>query len=318
MSREEMTRSRYFFRLAETFLLSVFHLTDLLFRFLPPRAMDAFFSLLGKLIFYARPGMRRRLIAKIAQAMPEITDERELNRIAKEACTSALRPIYDLFLFGNHGESFMRHLRVEGMENLELAAARGKGVLFLGAHLGAYSVRLPVMAKLGEPYTPVMYHPDDSPVAGYVKAMAIYGSSLGYDAVDNAVIFAGDNTISRIEERLSRGGKVCVNFDVDGEFIVDFFGRPAAMASGIAHFALNTEAAIVPFALLRGDEVFDHHMKIFEPLDYGLSGEPRKDLASIMEKVMDAGQNMIREDPGQWMSWFGIWHWWDKAAQRLN
>ncbi|MEW6554309.1 MAG: lysophospholipid acyltransferase family protein [Actinomycetota bacterium] len=315
MDGDTTVRSDFFFRAAEFFLLCVFRFTGLLFRYLPPRVIDAVFSALGAMLFHARPGMKRRLLAKLSAALPEITDQRELERIGREVCSSALRPIYDLFLFGTNEEDFMRALRVEGMDNLERAESRGKGVLLLGSHLGAFTLRLAVMMRLGKPYAPVMYNPDSSPVPRYVRTMAEYGSSLGYDPMHNPVIFAGEDTVKRIEEHLSRGGKVSLNFDVDGGFIVDFMGKPAAMASGAAHFALNTGAAIVPFSLQRGDGVFGHRMRIYEPLEYELSGDRASDLETIMAEVVKAGERPIRETPGQWMSWFGLWQWWDKAAE---
>ena len=90
------------------------------------------------------------------------------------------------------------------------------------------------------------------------------------------------------------------------------------MASGAAYFALNTGAAIVPFSLQRGGGVFGHRMKLYEPLDYELNGDRRSDLRSIMTEVTTAGEKIIREAPGQWMSWFGLWQWWDKAAEMVE
>jgi lauroyl/myristoyl acyltransferase len=209
----------------------------------------------------------------------------------------------------------MQELQVEGMENLEKAESRGRGVLLLGSHLGAYAIRLAVLMRLGKPYTPVMFNPDDSPVPRYVRTMAEYGSNLGYDSCENSVIFAGEDAVSRIEERLNNKGKVCINFDVDGGFVVDFLGRPAAMASGIAHFVLNTGATIVPVSLQRGGDVFGHRLKLYEPLEYELDGDRRRDLNTIMTEVTRVGGEIIREAPGQWMSWFGLWQWWEKAAQ---
>lgn len=315
MKARKKAHSGPFFRAVEGILLGIFHATELLFRHLHPRVLDLLFAALGHLAYYAMRGMRSRLLAKLSQGLPEMGDSRELKRIAREVCSSALRPIYDLFLFGTHEQRFMSGLHVEGMENLNEAESRGRGVLLLGAHLGAFTLRLAVMMRLGKPYTAVMFHPDDSPLPRYVRTMAEYGSSLGYDEENNPVVFAGKDAISRIEERLRDGGTVSINFDVDGGFVVDFMGRPAALAGGAAHFALNTGAAIVPFSLQRGERLFDHQLKIHAPLDFTLSGDRARDLAAIMDEVAGAGEAMICEAPGQWMSWFGLWHWWEKAEE---
>ncbi len=312
--QEVAARSGLFFRLVDWGMLSLFYLTRFFFLFIPASILNAAFDKMGSLIFYARSGMRERLLGKLSDALPEIEDREELEYIGKHACGSFLRPIYDLNLFARYGDRFMRELNVEGMENLEKAEAADKGVILVGGNLGAASLRLAVLTRLGKSYTALIYKPEDSPLSGYMTAMTSFGADLGHD-VDRPVIWAGRDTIPQVYELLQQGGKVAINFDVDGSTVVDFFGYPAAMASGIAHFARKTGAAIVPFAIYRGRDVFGHHLVIHEPIAYEITGDEEHDVESIMSKVMEAGEAMIREAPEQWMSWFGLWQFWAKAAE---
>jgi len=111
------------------------------------------------------------------------------------------------------------------------------------------------------------------------------------------------------------GKRVGIDLDVDGNCIVDFFGRPASMANGIAHFAVQTGAPVVPFVLLRGPGMMCSRLVFHEPIIVGPNGDYREDVRSAMMLVAAAGEKMIRQDPEQWESWFGIRHFWDKAAR---
>jgi Kdo2-lipid IVA lauroyltransferase/acyltransferase len=299
---------------ADFTLVGILELTRFLSRFVPPSLLDSLFDFFGAAAFYARPGARGKLVQKIRSIITDVSDQKELERIGRRVFAAFLRPILDLVLFSRYGDTIMRDLEVEGLEHLERADAQGKGVLMLFAHTGSFDISSAVWSKLGKPFTPVIFHPASTPVPHYVSTMAIFGQMLGCDR-DNPVFWAGNDTVAKVRGHLSKGKRVAITFDVDGPCIVDFFGRPAALADGIARFALSTGAPIVPYVLLRGKKPLERRLIVYEPLRYELSGEKSKDIATIMEQVVKAGERMVREDPGQWMSLFGLWHWWEKAEE---
>jgi KDO2-lipid IV(A) lauroyltransferase len=314
VEEKALEERNFFLKLLENGLLGVFYLTRLLSLFLPPRAVDRIIDFLGSLGYYVRPGMRRHLVKKVEQALPETERDGTSRLIARKACSAALRPILDLVLFARHGEELMRNLRVEGMENLEEAEARGKGVLLLFAHIGSFDIFSALLARLGKPFTPVMFHPQDTPVPRYISTLAVYGQRLGCDR-EYPVFWAGRDTARKVLESLSRGRRVGITFDVDGRTVVELFGRPAAMADGLARFALASGAPIVPIALYHDEDVLKRRLVIHPPLPFLPSGDTEKDVQDLTQQVVSMGERMIREAPEQWMSWFGLWHWWNKARE---
>ncbi len=302
-----------FLRVVEYGLMAVFCTTRFLARVVPPSVLDALFNVLGSIAFCSFPGMKRRLKQKVTSAMPEITDQRRVALIGRGACIALLRPILDLSIFWKHGDRYMSELRVEGIENLEKADASGKGVILVGGHVGQNAIRVPVMARLGRPYTPIYYHPADTPVARYYGRMLEFGRCLGCDPHE-PVFWAGRGIKGKVTEHLMNGRRVGIDFDVDGRCVVDFFGRPAAMAAGIGHFAMETGAAVVPFVLLRGERVFDNRLIFHEPITVKRAGDRSEGIRTIIGEVAKAGERMIRDAPEQWESWFGLWHFWDQAA----
>lgn len=317
MSGSATERPAVFFRILEGVMLGAFHMTRLLFYFVPPDLFYTFFRALGAAIYYARPGMRRRLQAKITDALPEMTDRREVARIARQACSSLFLPILDLLTLGRHGDRYMRELRIEGRENLEKAEAAGKGFILTGPHIGGIAIIHAVMAKLGKTYTPIMYKPEDTPVPKYVETLAFYGGFLGCD-LEEPVFFAGKDIIPKVREHLAKGKRIGMAFDVPGTGVVEFFGRPAALASGIAYFAYETGSPIMPAVILRGKGAFDNRLVIHPPIFSDPSADKKSEIARLMREVTRSGEEFIRMAPGQWMSWFALWTWWDQARELME
>ena len=97
------------------------------FRAPPQRDLILIPKAMGLAFFYARPGMRRRLAQKMADAMPGITDPRELDRLGREVCSGVFMPLFDIFILARHGDRYMRELRLEGWDILEEAGSKGQG-----------------------------------------------------------------------------------------------------------------------------------------------------------------------------------------------
>lgn len=267
------------------------------------------------LLYCARPRVRRDLRRKISDAMPEVTDTRELDRIGRGAYAALLYVVPDFVYFRKHPERVMRELEVEGIENLERADARGLGVLVLHVHHGP-AQKHAIMARIGRPYALVMWHPDNTPLPGYTMKLALEGDRLGGDP-DKPVIWVGPgyDTIREVREHLAAGKRVAMAIDVAGKCKVDFFGRPAALADGLAHWALDSGATVLPVAVLRTRRPYRFRLIICEPVSYELSGDRKADVKTIMQAAAKAGESLVRLAPEQWMSWFGLWHWWSKGRE---
>jgi Kdo2-lipid IVA lauroyltransferase/acyltransferase len=302
--RKPGERSPLFFSALDLIMVGAFHFSRWLVQLIPPRVAYALADLAALAGLAMRPRMRRRLLASIADALPEAGKLRTF-RIALGSASMFFKPMPAFFLFGKHKERYMRELRVEGLHHLEEADAQGKGVLILCTHVGPFVLLLPTMTNLGFTYTPVTYKAEATPLPRYLTAMQWYGAGLGCDH-ELPVIFPGDDTSQQIREALARGKRVGITVDAPGSSVVDLFGRPAGLGSGMAHFVLGSGAPIVPAVVLDGRGSFRRRLVIYPPLTYELTGDKRTDIAAIMRAVAEAGERQIREDPSQWLSWFGL------------
>lgn len=311
-----MDKGKVFFRAVEGFLLGLLYITQALTYVLPARVLYAAYNSIGTALFYGRPRVRRDLVTKISDAMPEVTDRRELERIGRKAYGGMFVPVLDCLLFRRHAERFMSLLRVEGMENWDAGDATGNGLIIMAMHLGPAPLIHAIMARKGRAYTPMVWHPDTTPVPRYTIKMAEIGEELGCDP-EQPVFWAGPgiDVISQVREHMAKGKRMGMTVDVIGKRPVMLFGRPAALADGIAHFAIDSGAPIVPVSLLRTGHPYRLELFIDEPLSCELTGDRKADVAAIMAEVSKAAERQVRRAPGQWMSWFGLWRWWEKAKE---
>lgn len=315
--KENQERPHILFRIVQGSMMALFHATRFMFYVLPPSAMYAIFRGIAAAFLYARPGMRSRLEARIAEALPEIRDARRISAIARGACASALMPMLDIFTMGREGERYMRGLRVEGEEHLDRAAALGKGVILVGAHLGQVTTAHAIMARRGRPYTPITYNPADTPLPRYVEALQYYGGLLGCDPEEPAFL-AGKDIIPRVIEHLKKGKWIGLTFDVPGSVVVRLFGKPAALASGWAHFSYDTGAPVVPLAILRGKDPCDNLLIFRPPIFSDGTAERKAEVQRIMEETIAAVEGFIRMAPEQWMGWFGLPTWQKNALELMD
>lgn len=303
-------------RIVDGIIIGLVWLISALSRVLPAWVLYWFFKLVSYALYYARPRMRRNLQKKISDAMPEMVDGQDLARLGREAFSALFLPTLDTVLFDNYGERFMRELEIEGMENLEKAEAEGKGLLVMTMHQGALPLLRAVMAGIGKPYTFIQWHPETHPLPRYATGLYNTMQKAGGDP-EVPVIWAGAgrDVIGPVREVLARKRRVGMAIDVLGKCVVPYFGRPAALTDGIAHFSCDSGAPILPMIVLRIGRAAKYRLIIHEPVIPEHTGDRKADVHATMVKAAAAGEMLVREAPEQYMSWIGLWQLWDEARE---
>jgi KDO2-lipid IV(A) lauroyltransferase len=85
------------------------------------------------------------------------------------------------------------------------------------------------------------------------------------------------------------------NASPDGGVFVDFFGVPACASPGIARIAAHTGAAVIPGFALWNQLENRYVLRFYPPVE--ISGDVQHDTARIQRQL----ENVIRENPGQWL-----------------
>jgi KDO2-lipid IV(A) lauroyltransferase len=185
----------------------------------------------------------------------------------------------------------------DGLENYQAAVARGKGVLYLTAHVGAWELSSFSHSLHGYPLAYVN-RPLDNP---WVDALVNRYRSLG-----------GNRPIDRraaaraILEELGKGNAVGILMDQnvlegDGNVFVPFFGTPASTTTGLARLALRTDAAVVPVFVLWDERKRTYRLRFEPAMELVRTGDDERDVAENTARFTRAIEDVIRKHPEQWL-----------------
>jgi KDO2-lipid IV(A) lauroyltransferase len=262
-----------------------------------PRSLARAFGIsLGLLAYVVHPRLRyvgRRNLDLVFPAK----SRKEKKKILRGVYINLGRQLAEFCLFPRYTKENIGRVAVyEGFQNFAEAEARGKGVVFLTAHLGGWEVASFAHSLYGHPMNIVM-RPMDNP---YVDAM-----------VDRYRTLHGNRTFPKQDfargllTALRQGETVGILMDTNmtppqGAF-VDFFGIPACTATGVARVAVHTEAAVVP-AFGVWDKHLGKYRICFEPaLKLVSTGDDEADAranTALFTKVIEA---YVAKYPDQWL-----------------
>jgi Kdo2-lipid IVA lauroyltransferase/acyltransferase len=147
-------------------------------------------------------------------------------------------------------ESIVSTIAMEGEEHLKQALARGKGVLALSAHLGAFTMIGPRIAAAGYPFSIVVKQPKDE---HFARCLDDYRAQLGVRTISAK---PRKDAVRGILKSLRENRIVVVIADEfkSGDVTVDFMGQQSPAPRGPATLALRTGAATLPmFSTWRPD-----------------------------------------------------------------
>jgi KDO2-lipid IV(A) lauroyltransferase len=184
---------------------------------------------------------------------------------------------------------------VEGLEHMQAALARGRGVVSPIAHLGNWELQGVATAPLiGS--SAVIARPLDN--AALDERLVSFRRSTG-----NVVIYK-KKALPEILRTLREGRVVAVMIDQnvqasDGIF-VPFFGRPACTTTVAAALAIKTGCPLVPAHCVRRAD--GRYLMAYGPVvDWPRTGRKDEDVAALTQHLTSIIEGWVRETPEQWL-----------------
>lgn len=193
-----------------------------------------------------------------------------------------------------HYRSYARRTAVlEGVEHWRRAHEKGRGVLFVSAHLGNWELMAAVGAMGGVPLTIVTRHL--KPEWLHLKMLEARRS------VDFGCVFDNENPARKILGALRKGESVGFVMDQYAPpptgARVPFFGIEVDTLAAVGTFAERSGAAVIPVYQRRGGDGVVR--VVIEPeLDLG---EARRDPAASTALLALKTEEWIRREPAQWL-----------------
>jgi KDO2-lipid IV(A) lauroyltransferase len=246
-------------------------------------------------IYLLHGKLRRVGRRNLEMAFPEET-RKERAKILRGVFTSLGRQLSEVCLYRRYTRQNVSKIVVyEGFENYERALARGKGVLFLTAHLGAWELSAFAHSLYGYPLG-VLMRPLDNPYLD--RLVRSYRTLHGNKTVDKD--FAR-GLISAMRKGEAVGVLMDTNMIASQGVFVDFFGIQACTASGIARVALRTDAAVVPGFTI-WDPMLKKYRLRFDPAATLIrTGDTEADVVANTALFTKIIEDYVRRYPDQWL-----------------
>ena len=187
-------------------------------------------------------------------------------------------------------------MRYDGLDRYLTARGKGKGVLVLTGHLGAWELSSFVHSLLGYPMGIVIRRLDNPLVDVWVNRIrCLHGNRILHK----------DDFARGLLRAMHAGETVGILMDTNmtppqGLF-VPFFGVPACTASGLARVARKTGAAVLPGFLLWSEEEHRYILHFGEELPLQQTEDPEADAAANTALFARTTEHYIRQNPGQWL-----------------
>ena len=246
--------------------------------------------------FHLARRQRRAGLHNLQMAFPERTSEERL-RILRGCFRNLGRLLVEFSHFPELNKrnisEFVSH---DGLENYLEGLRRGRGIIFMTAHFGAWELSSFAHSLYGYPLKFVV-RPIDNP---RVDALITHYRTLGGN-VPIQRRSAGRDILKALRDNEAVGILFDQNTTSDEGIFVEFFGIPAATTPAIAAFALRTGAAVLPGFLIWEESMGKHRLRFDPPVQLIETGNLEHDVAENTKLFNQILEDYVRKYPDQWL-----------------
>lgn len=270
---------------------------------LPRKIARGLAGAIGAFAFVILPKERAKMRKNMKEAFGSDFSDAEADRIGKKVFINLAKTAADVFQFPLYNRKRVQKLvTVEGngMEKLDQALSKGKGVIVASGHLGNWEL-----------------------LAGFVILSGYYGEVVArkiyYKPFDRVLVklrshvnvktIYRDGGLRQILKVLQENGIVGMVVDqdiekLDGVF-VKFFGKLAWTPAAPAKISMATGAPILPMAMVQeGDR---YRFFIEDPIWPETSGDKDENVQRVTQQWSDVIEKYIRRYPDQWVWMHDRW-----------
>ena len=259
-------------------------------------------ALFGYILFMSIRGLRRRVVSRIAEALPEMA------RI-NPALLSTSAELIGRAYFANLGRCFaelakihygfarpmLEQVEFKGLEYFQAAKSAGRGVIFVTAHCGNWEASALAFGLQHEPVYMLIRHQNSPSVNELFENLRTqYGNQTIHK----------DGAARKVLSVIRKGGIVGILSDIavpmhEG-IVTPFMGRPAWTTPLPAVIAQKTGCALLPgFIRREGERLI---VDFFPPLP-----TENKDVPAITAALSDQIGNYIANHPEEWFWFYSRW-----------
>jgi lauroyl/myristoyl acyltransferase len=277
-------------------------LAELLSRLFPRRMSYGLARRLADLYLRFDQRGRESVMANLRQIQASsgvALSPRALHSLARENFLNFAKYLVDFFKFLHIDPRRMERIVHFGNVPavLDDLLQRGKGVIFVSAHLGNWELGAAALAALGYKVNAVALWVPNEKLNGlyqrYRTSRNINPIPFGRAARDCIHKLRENEIIAVVGDR---------DFTTSVQ-TVEFFGRPARLPEGPAKLALATGAPLLPIFMIRlPDDTFGYIVE--EPI---WADKRRHSVDDVMRQIAVALERVIRRHSEQWFLFHNLW-----------
>jgi len=284
-------------KLRSLFECSLYQIFAGLIRFFPRKIILLLGRETGRLFFILDRKHRSIALKNLYTALGKDKTPSEIKNIAKLSFQHFGKAFLDMIHLAQlKPEKRNSFLLTDGLENLQRALDKGKGILLLSAHFGLWEIISAILSKAGK--LNVVARPLDNQLME--KELLKLRNALG------AQVISKYHASRNILQALRRNEIVAILIDQnvlrEEAVFVDFFNKKTSTTPGLAMFHLRTEATIIPaFCYPTRDNKYQ--IKILKPVEIPMSEDTQTNILNITQACTKVIEEQIRARPESWL-WF--------------
>lgn len=242
------------------------------------------------------PGMHERVRANVRHILGPDASAAEIEPVARGQWRNYLRYMRDFAALPHSAAGEMADIltSVEGWEHIEQVMAGGRGLVLASVHFGNWDLAAGAMAHR-YPVNVIADTFSDSRLDGAINERRL---ALGLQVIPI------EKALKRTVSALRRGEAVAFLVDkpaVGDEGVeVSFFGQPVRIPAGAGYFASRLGVPVLAaFVWRNADRSFS--ARVLPPIS------AEGDMRAVMQRIMVAAEDMIREQPQHWYMFRRMW-----------
>ena len=240
--------------------------------------------------------MLRRVLDNISIIFPEMNSAKK-RVLLRQAIRKTVIGAYEsgrIYRFAWINKS----ISAEGLDYLDEALAKGKGVILFSAHLGSFPLILSYLKLRGYPIRNIGRDPENPYLARYFEKVRekagivhIPKNPVGISVRESMRWLTSGKILSLPSDQYTSQGMP-----------VFFFGQTVRTPTGPAVFARRLGCVVVPVSIVRRGR--KHLIRVEPALAMSRSENREKDIRDNTALCNQVIERWVREDPEEWFGWF--------------
>ncbi len=268
----------------------------MLFRILPISVVRRFANFVGRQFYNKATKSRSWALSNLKLVYADSLTSTEQEEIAQSSFIEIVKGFLDYMAFSNvtEKEKYFNLIEVEGEEHLKKAYERGKGVICLIPHMSSWEFAA---------VTPPMLGYETSAASQSMKSSLLENLILKFRMKRGLKNITREGSYQKLIDVLNKGECLILMTDQDTRvkgIFVDFLGHEAYTPLGASRLLADTEAALVPMAMVRKEDN-KYRFIIFPDIITQKTDDKEGDLRTNTQNQNKFYSDIIKSYPNQWV-----------------